>query len=363
MLKDKIKQNEILYSVLKFLHNMKNHTFRSQLLSIGIDPCVLCIKRYGELNKGKIIYYIYSNSNLRGFFSLYLLVLDGLYFADEFGLVPVVEFGRDTLYHEKAAVNGSENGFEYYFMPVSDIPYGDVKKSRNVVKMESLHRKLGNEKFSMTIGHTLNNKINESENEYLVSRAELARKYIKLKPPVASYITDGIKELGGDFRNILGVHVRGTDFGKGYRGHAVMINDEDYLELAKKELGGGHFDRVFLATDQETTIEKFRKVFGHKLLVYQDAFHSTNGEAVHFSKVSREHHQYRLGLEVLRDVYTLAACDGLIAGLSNVSIAARIIKLSKNEEFLLTDILDKGTNEHGRLMKSRTGKQNREETL
>ena len=49
---------------------------------------------------------------------------------------------------------------------------------------------------------------------------------------------------------------------------------------------------------------------------------------------------------MLRDMYTRAACDGLIAGLSQVSYAARIQKKSVGKEYGDLVILDKGINYH-----------------
>ena len=66
--------------------------------------------------------------------------------------------------------------------------------------------------------------------------------------------------------------------------------------------------------------------------------------------IDRPLHYYKLGLEVLRDVYTLASCDGLICGLSHVSCAARYIKSAKGEMFEDIKILDSGMNkQHSKL--------------
>ena len=53
-----------------------------------------------------------------------------------------------------------------------------------------------------------------------------------------------------------------------------------------------------------------------------------------------------LGVEVLRDMYSMAECDGLVAGLSQVSYAARIQKKSMGSEYEDLVILNKGINYH-----------------
>jgi len=45
---------------------------------------------------------------------------------------------------------------------------------------------------------------------------------------------------------------------------------------------------------------------------------------------------------VLRDMHTLAHSDGLIAGLSHVSICAQITKKSYGDKYSILEIIDKG---------------------
>lgn len=347
--KSAIKKNEYLYTALKVLKNIKRGEFRDKIIKIDKDPNVLYVEHFGECNKSVIIYHIYSNSQYRGFFSLFLLVLDGLFYADEFGLVPVVEFGENTLYSEAVEVNNSKNSFEYYFEPVSDIDYFEATASKNVIKQESIHRLVGNKDFDKTVGMSLYGK--EDDDFYFTSRADMMKKYIRFKPQVKDYVENSIRSLWEDGKKVLGIHVRGTDMNKGYKGHAKPVSEDEYLTYAEQAIEKNDFEYIFLATDQESTIEKFKEKFGNKLLYYKEVFRSNDGEAIHFSNNSRDLHKYNLGLEVLRDAYSLAACDGLIAGVSNVSIAARIIKRSENKAYDYVNIVNHGFNTSGVSMK------------
>ena len=74
-------------------------------------------------------------------------------------------------------------------------------------------------------------------------------------------------------------------------------------------------------------MRKFRETFGDKVKAYQDVFRDEGGdESIAFSVSDRAHHKYLLGLEVLRDQYTLTHCDGLVCGYSNVTFLARIMR-------------------------------------
>jgi len=68
-----------------------------------------------------------------------------------------------------------------------------------------------------------------------------------------------------------------------------------------------------------------------------------------FNKDQREKElgKYRMGLEVLRDAYTLVACGGFIGGLSQVSNAARYIKQSLGSDYRYKKTISKGISING----------------
>ena len=78
---------------------------------------------------------------------------------------------------------------------------------------------------------------------------------------------------------------------------------------------------------------KFREKFGDLVKIYDDTFRDDGGDdSIAFSESDREHHKYLLGLEVLRDQYTLTNCDGLVCGYSNVTFLARIMRKAWHEQ-------------------------------
>lgn len=346
-----IKSKPLLYYAYKCLRGLKNKEFVMDVLRMNECDMILNFKRYGDLHPDKNIYYIYNDSDVRGFFSLFFLVLDALVIAEKYGLTPVVEFGEHTLYYQNTEINGSRNPFEYYFEPVSEVSPQDIGQSARVLLYKDGHRNADyNQAFSVASQMVSNE---DTKDHYMVSRSKVCKKYMRMKPQVQGYIQENTENiLRGD--RVLGVHVRGTDFNNGYLNHAKAVTLEQYLDAAGAAMEGGGFDSVFLATDEEKAIEAFQKRFGDKLRYYPDILRSTTGEALHFSSNPRENHKYLLGLEVLRDTMTLAACDGLIAGFSNVSLAARIIKQSHDQSFHYLRIINNGFNTTGnRFEKSR----------
>lgn len=171
--------------------------------------------------------------------------------------------------------------------------------------------------------------------------ANLQRKYIKLNDKTKLYVNSNIKNIIGNSKT-LGVHVRGTDFNISLKNHPKVILPTDYLNESKRIFSSGEYDKIFLATDDLNALILFQQEFKDKLVYYNDVYRSNNNVAPHCSISNRTLHKYWLGMEVIRDAYTLAACDSLIAGESNVSFAARVIKKANNKNYSKCIILNKG---------------------
>ena len=136
-----------------------------------------------------------------------------------------------------------------------------------------------------------------------------------------------------DNGRILGVHARGTDFNVGFRDHPIVNLPEEFLRKTKEVFINGKYDKVFLATDDVNILRLFEKELGESLLFYKDVFRSDDHRGAHTIQSDQPLHYYRLGLEVLRDVYTLAGCDALVCGLSQVSFAARYVNIAIGKHF------------------------------
>lgn len=349
-----IKSKPMLYYAYKCLRGMKNKEFMLDVLRMNECDLVLNFKKYGNLYPEKNVYYIKTDSDVRGFFSMFCLVLDALVIADRYHLSPVVEFGTHTLYYQGIEINGSKNPFEYYFQQVSQIDISEVTECSRVLLYRDGQRNVDyNEPYSVA-----SQQISNGDDAYIKSRALVCKKYLKLNPVVKEYIDRNVFNILGSDR-VLGIHVRGTDFNKGYLNHAKAVTEEQYIEATDLAIKKEKYKKIFLATDEQKIITLFKKHYGQKMVCYEDVLRSLTGEALHFCTAERKNHKYLLGLEVLRDMMTLSACDGLIAGFSNVSLAARIMKASNAENYSYINIIDNGFNTTGvRFEKSRQLKKN-----
>lgn len=286
----------------------------------------------GKRNPDKVIYNIDLSDGIAGFFAIYRHIISCLYVCDRFHFTPYVRV-HDSLY----SCRKEDNVFEYFFQQPAGLSMDDVLNSYTVVDSFSEHYgwlddAAGNHGM-LVAGYTVNNR-------YIKLAASVCRKYVRLLPETKGKMDKEISALLGSKRTVA-VHYRGTDFRLGSYGHPVPLELEDYYPYIDESLENG-FEQIFLATDESKIVEELRGKYPGIVMFYADAVRSDNEMGIHTQTSSRPKNGYLLAYEVLRDMITMAFCDGLICGNSQVTIAARIQKESSLQEFEYLKILDKG---------------------
>lgn len=277
-----------------------------------------------------------------GFFACWWWGLHELYFADKFNLIPVIDWTNKNAYYEENGVEGLKNPFEYYFKQVSNITVEEATNSSKVYNILNVRTKKRNPYLY---------KENISE------LVKINKKYMKLKENVNESITKNIKELLGN-KKTLAVHVRGVEWGN-VMGHPIPLTLDKYIQEIDKAMTTEKFEQIFLATDSDDTIECLSNKYKGKIVYYKDVARASKGSktlALFDTTIQRENNHYLLGLEVLRDMMTLASCQGLIAGLSNISLAAEITKQSNDEKYDYKHIFEQKINNSGMTSKEAVDK-------
>lgn len=314
----------------RFVRNVKN---------MGKENNLVYIENYGDKKNDFIIYHIKTEYSGSGFFADHNRLLGFLYFADKLGMKSVVEYPPDYCYAEKHPVNGTMNPFEYYFKQPAEISLEELYKCKVVVRSRKENINYAISINEDTNGYSRNDK-------YIEEMGRITKKYLKLRDEVQRLISESMDKILPSEDKVLGVHFRGTDFKKNYNGHPVNLSIEDYIVKINEVIE--KYDKIFLATDDLSVLTKMKELYGKKVVWYCDVIRSDGQETVMNSVSSRKNHHYMLGLEVLRDMLTLSRCEGLIAGLSQVSIAARIQKASYERVYEDLVIIDKGINYHNK---------------
>lgn len=302
----------------------------------------LRIECHGNLNKDKNILF-YDRIDMRsGFFSMFNSVLRILYVADKYHLTPVIKFAHNFLYAEEESViiNGTTNPWEYYFQQTSDVTVEEAYASSNVIHYDPM--------YESVLFHDIDeiHRIYIPSDLLLATLGKIYKRYIKLNKCLESSINHYIAQLLGN-KKTLGVHARGTDMKVGLYGHPICITPDEYFDHIACAIEHYNFEQIFLATDDIDILYKFINKFGYKLVYFEDVIRTIGDVGVHTHSSTKE--KYKLGFEVLRDVYALVSCSGFIAGLSNVSRAVQIIKAGKEEKYKCVDIIVKGLHKNKKI--------------
>lgn len=283
----------------------------------------------------KEIYYIRIDNKVAGFFAILREALDYCCYADEQGFLPYIVYSKQTLYAEKGLFFGTNNPFEYYFeQPLSlkaEILFGglNVIKSRNE-HLSNIELKYNLKQFSYIV-----------EESYIEKMADIYKKYMHLNITTSKKIEKSVENiLHGKYT--LGVHIRGTDYNKGFNNHPVPVTVDEYIAAINQEITEKRYEQVFVATDDARCLKELKQKINVPVVYYKNTMRANGNKSVAYERNERDYNNYLLGWEVLKDAYTLLACDGFIGCLSQVDIFVQIVKKSKGQEFASLKIIDKG---------------------
>ena len=332
-LKQCLRKNSKINFWVELYKNRKDKMFQDYVTAFGGSDSVW-LSHPGTLYPEHLVYCITNHKGDMGFFGEVCRTLRRLAYAEIYHLTPVINWRQDCPYKENGIIHGTDNVFEFYFMPVSNINYKDIMRCKNLVYY-------ANAQASALGGYTGGGYIEQEE--MVLQFAKLYQKYFNLNQQTRSYIEENRNDkIGG--KKTLGVHIRGTDFKVGFNSHPVYIPPKDYLVKVKELFEEYGCERVFLATDSVEAIKVFQDEFYDMLIFYEEIRRSDGKKGLHCLDAGRKNHHYLLGLEVLRDAYTLAACDVLLAGMSNVSFGAQFIKMAEGKKYEKVAIMNYGIN-------------------
>lgn len=337
------QKNYNVMFVLKILRRSHNKLFRQYVTNfefpvsnvgrpVAAKQCVhrirnLQVHELGPKNTGKIVMLMNNKAGSTGFCALWIYYLNRLSFSDKMGFYHVFNCTESEVYQENHPIHGTRNVFEYYFQQPCGISLKSAWKSKSVIFdcncddygfFDSFH-----------VGGSIDYTFTDKDIEDF---AELQRKYIRLQPHIKSKIDKQIHRLI-DGHKVLAVHARGTDFKVGYKGHPIVVEPQEYLYEALKMAEKIGADRIFLATDDETFLNVFEEALGEKLLYYKDVIRSSGTVWNCCTDPKAKNQRYRLGFEIVRDVYTMAACSGFVCGMSYVGFMVQVVKKSQGVDF------------------------------
>lgn len=239
-----------------------------------------------------------------GFFSNFLGVLNNLHWCRKNNYTPVVYWPKGGLYYDARGCNGifSDNIWDYYFYPVSDLNYNP-------------HDKINYSPFppdSFCVATHPNTSAHYPDPNWRKYMNDLISAFIRIKEPtlnkIEEFFTNNIEG-----RYTVSIHIRGTD--KFLEVRPISL-DQIFAEANKHAPC-----QFFIATDDERLLNEAKKKLKGNVIHYNSC-RVNRVAGVHNSHSCPEESRAYLGEEALIDCILLSRCNIMIHTWSNLSIAA-----------------------------------------
>ena len=233
-----------------------------------------------------------------GLFSSFCGVLNQIEWCEQHNKIPVVTWGKGSLYYLKGGFNGHEDVWKYYFEPVSALQYesGDAIHSQ----------------YAFTSNHDSSFYYTHLDQGTRDKAARIIDKYVKINSAVQQKI-DNFFDINMQGKTI-GIHLRGTD-------KKIEKKPVSPEKIIKAALACADADAQFLlASDEQRLLDQMIALLPGRKVIFYDCYRSDSSKPLHKKPKKPSHAQ--LGEDVLVEVALLAQCDLLVHTLSNVSTAA-----------------------------------------
>lgn len=236
-----------------------------------------------------------------GFFAAFLAVLNHLAYCKSTNKIPVVYWDARSWYYRKEGFNESNNAWEYYFKPVSNLKYAP-KKDRLHASYDAPYNALHYTNLDNSTRHTVHNLITE---------------YIHINPIVQRKI-DTFYQRHMVGRHTVGIHLRGTDKCLEMKPVAIEKIIATALEHALPDT------QFFIASDEQQLLTRAAELLDGHTVIFYDCYRSSDThKPLHIrSNDPVKPSCAQLGEDVLVEMSLFALCDVLVHTRSNVSAAA-----------------------------------------
>ena len=279
-----------------------------------IDPKLIDKKNWEEhyIKKGdptKPTYYICRrDSTTVGLFGRFNLIAGQIIYAMSKGWIPVVDMQNYKNPYLPPAKFGKENAWEYYFEQPRRVGLEEAYSGENIVLSTNTVKPYPSHSVNF-----LSNKNNALKNWRELIKLGL----LKIKPERMAEILAVREKLFSPEDKVLGVILRGTDYiVRKLPGHPIPPTVELALSTVSQKLKEWNCNKIFLATEDKSIVEKFKNHFGTQCVIFDRVYVDYNPEtdkSVAYSRVDRENDYFLQGKDYLTQIVLVSMCDSLVA--------------------------------------------------
>ncbi len=305
------------------------------------------VHRYGDLNKDKTFYVIYSQwPQTWGLATTVSIVLNNIKYATERGWIPVVDLKRcyiPAIQNEEH--RGKENAWEYYFeQPVPGYSLEDVYQSRRVILAPDKGQPYGSMDWK---------NMQQLTDEMYTPYFKATEKYIRIRPDILERALEIRKTLFGRAGNskVLGIGMRaGLYWGEVahtemYVDHPRGLNIDEYIEYAHRYMREFGCEYIFLSPDDRYYMERMKREFGEKCLYmegrtlpryFDDEGNPLSEEEGSWIENDKQSFEER-SVDYLIETYLLSTCDALFRVQGGGSVLACLLNNRRYENYYMVD--------------------------
>lgn len=278
---------------------------------------------FGKRNADKTVYIIRSPAMNSKFYlgvpldilAGYSYVLSHLVYAQEMGWYPVVDQLNYPMNNQGIdEINGTRNGWEYFWPQPSVITLEEAYHSRHVILSKRSWYQPGNIEYSVPAHMDQN----------VIHKFHQLMETIPLNSVTAEYCDMRHKALFPQGKKVLGVASRGGTMAKDSPApapnHPIQPSIDELIRVAEDRMAHWNMEYLFLTTEREETLERFRDAFGTALLaISRQRFRPEEKklETIAPGSLYQRKQKYQTSLDYLTEMELLARCDGLIGAITS----------------------------------------------
>lgn len=242
-------------------------------------------------------------------------VMRGLQVADWLGALPYVDTSRYWTSYSDSSYEGdfpSTDLWHQLFEPLSEVTERRLEEGRyRVLMTDGRHPTVS-----------------------ALTALEDYRKLwgrVRLRHETSAYLSESANRLGLN-SSTLGVHFRSGDM-RSAPGHPTPPTFEQVASSVSRALDSMDFQHVFVATQLESELERFRARFGKRVVSHPNlrGGNETRRSVIPFASRTRAENLefgtgFRLAREALLDIFSLSLCGGIVGGTSNITLWAEVMR-------------------------------------
>lgn len=303
-----------------------NYAEREQMLKLG------------KIKTKNIFYIIRINNMSGGLFSLFNSVMSHINYCDKHGWVPVVDLKNYPNNYLKEEEIGKINIWDVFFNQPPSVLNLDIT-------LESAYHCEGailSCSRSTIDGSNLNANTIDDKNAFERYKF-IFEKYIQLQQKIVINLQNYV-ELYLANNRVIGVSLRGTDYISSRPfAHPIQPTIEEAICLTREKLNEWNCDKVYLATEDASYVDRFKEEFSDKLVTFNRRYIKTDSnnqyetvfKQLKASVLSEDYNERDVGFDYIYSTLLVSKCTSAI--LSRTSVTPFILFNGSYENLFIWD--------------------------